>query len=76
MAARPLKAADNELSDFGGLWHGGCGETIIEATHSFDDLDGPVAELGEGVTQAGTVVDAVGEQVDRWRSQGKRWIAA
>ena len=30
---------------------------------AFDDLDGPVAELGEGVTQVGAVVDAVGEQV-------------
>ena len=26
---------------------------------AFDDLDGPVAEFGEGVTQVGAVIDAV-----------------
>ena len=30
---------------------------------AFDDLDGPVAKLDEGLTQVGAVVDAVGEQV-------------
>jgi hypothetical protein len=30
---------------------------------AFDDLDRPVAKLGQGVMQVGAVVDAVGEQV-------------
>src|ERR1700746_775243 len=29
----------------------------------FDNLDGPVTQLGEGVTQIGAVVDAVGKQM-------------
>jgi len=28
----------------------------------FDDLDGPLAEFGEGLTQVGAVVDTVGEE--------------
>ena len=36
---------------------------------AFDDLDGPVAKLDEGVTQVGAVVDAVGEQVAQPREQ-------
>src|SRR3984893_13465992 len=30
---------------------------------AFDDLDGPGAEFGEGVTQVGAVIDAVGEEM-------------
>src|SRR6516225_5520870 len=30
---------------------------------AFDDLNGPFAELGEGVTQVGAVVNTIGEQV-------------
>src|ERR1700730_11208359 len=30
---------------------------------AFDDLDGPVAESGEGVTQVGAVIDGVGEEM-------------
>src|SRR6202030_304584 len=30
---------------------------------AFDDLDGPVAEFGAGVTQVGAVIDAVGEEM-------------
>src|SRR6516164_8979593 len=30
---RPQRLTENELSDFSRLWHGGCGETIIEARH-------------------------------------------
>src|SRR6516164_5070204 len=29
----PKRLTENELSDFSRLWHGGCGETIIEAQH-------------------------------------------
>jgi hypothetical protein len=30
---------------------------------AFDDLDGPVTQFGEGVTQVGAVIDAVSEQM-------------
>jgi hypothetical protein len=30
---------------------------------AFDDVDGPIAEFGEGLTQVGAVVDAVGEEM-------------
>ena len=30
---------------------------------AFDDLDGPVAEFGEGLTQIGAVIGAVGEEM-------------
>ena len=30
---------------------------------ALDDLDGPVTEFGEGVTQVGAIVDAVGEEM-------------
>ena len=30
---------------------------------AFDDLDGPVAECSEGLTQVGAVIDAVGEEM-------------
>ena len=36
---------------------------------AFDDLNGPVAEFGEGVTQIGAVVDAVSEEVAQPRKQ-------
>src|SRR6516164_6733219 len=36
---------------------------------AFDDLDSPVTELDQGVTQVATVVDAVGEQVAQPRKQ-------
>jgi len=30
---------------------------------AFDDLDGPVAEFSEGLTQVGAVIEAVGEEM-------------
>jgi transposase len=65
------RPTENELSDFSWLWHHRCGVAIIEAHHvhrnrvsrAFDDLNGPVAELGEGVIRVGAVVDAIGEKV-------------
>ena len=30
---------------------------------AFDDVDGPVTEFGEGLTQVGVVIDAVGEEM-------------
>jgi len=36
---------------------------------AFDDFDSPVAEFGEGVTQVGAVIDAVGEQMAQPRKQ-------
>jgi hypothetical protein len=38
-------------------------------SRAFDDLDGPVAELGKGVPQIGAVIDAIGEEVARPRKQ-------
>ena len=29
----------------------------------FDDFDGPVTEFGEGITQTGAIIDAVGEEM-------------
>ena len=36
---------------------------------AFDDFDGPVAKSGEGVTQVGAVIDAVGEEMAQPRKQ-------
>ena len=30
---------------------------------AFDDFDGPVTEFGEGITQTGAIIDAVGEEM-------------
>jgi hypothetical protein len=38
-------------------------------TGGFDNVDGPVTEFGEGVTQAGAVVDAVSEEMAQPREQ-------
>src|SRR5204862_2085409 len=36
---------------------------------AFDNLDGPLAEFGEGVTQIGAVIDTVGEEMAQPRKQ-------
>ena len=36
---------------------------------AFDDLDGPVAEFSEGLTQVGAVIEAVGEEMAKLGKQ-------